>query len=113
MGLKDEPNRGGSVTINDGYFEYATVYDVEVEAQDYDIHKDGDRFLLNCADTNVGAKITVNGGNFKNHVPSYEGYGRTGEVVLGEGMSVCLGNGDKVTSAHTDTGTTPIWYTVK
>lgn len=96
--------QNGKITINSGKFEY-----VGTSAK-----AEGQKFLINCADKATTAKITVNGGSFKNHVPSYEDVtpsGRTDkEVVLGTSKAVY--NGDTaVTTAHT--GDTDIWYTVK
>lgn len=92
---------GGNVVINDGTFEYTGPKSNVTD-------EDGDLFLLNSNDTYKGT-ITVNGGTFKNHAPSYEPVG-SGEVVLGTGKAVY--NGDiVVNTAHT--GDTDVWYTVK
>lgn len=105
----DNENTAGKITITGGEFEYTG------EPSD-DPAKDGDRYLLNCADKDLyQTLITVNGGQFKNHVPSYEATNpanRTDkEVQLGEGKKVYNGNDEEQTSAHT--GTEDIWYTVK
>lgn len=96
--------KSSQVTINGGKFEYTGESSDENE-------KDGDLFLLNC-DDNSSAKITVNGGTFKNHAPGYEPVAPSGytEVVLGEGKAVYNGE-NAVTVAHS--GNSDIWYTVK
>lgn len=69
----------GTITINSGLFEYTGAASTEIA-------KDGDRYLLNCADSTPSSSITVNGGKFKNHVPGKES---TGEgVVVADWASV-------------------------
>lgn len=103
VGKTDTAERGGSVVINGGTFEY-TGPSSDVNA------KNGDLFLLNCADTNDNAHITVNGGMFKNHVPSFEPTG-TNEVSLGEDKSVYIEKTEtKVNAAHTGESK---WYEVR
>lgn len=92
----------GTITIKSGTFEYTAP------RSDENV-KDGDLFLLNCADSDEDAHIIVEGGTFKNHVPGLEPVGDN-EVALGEGKKVYNGEAE-ATSAHT--GTTDIWYTVK
>ena len=101
-------NKGGTIVVNGGKFEYTGPASDENE-------KDGEQFLLNCADKAMyTAKITVNGGTFKNHVPSYEPVTPAGredkEVVLGTGVSVYNGS-TVVTAPHSSTE--DIWYEVK
>ena len=87
---------GGKITINNGKFEYVGS------------NADGHKFLLNCKDDS-NSQIIVNGGTFKNHVPSKEAVGN-GEVVLGTDKKVYNGE-TEVTTAHTSA--TDVWYTVK
>ena len=94
----------GTITINGGKFEYGSDTGTENA-------KNGHLFLLNCADSQPTSSITVNGGLFKNHVPSMEANG-TDEVALGSGKAVYKQNGsEKVTTAHS--GTEDVWYEVK
>lgn len=98
----------GYITIKHGIFEY-------VGTSSNEIPKDGDLFLINCADKSLNSKITVYEGHFKNHVPGYEsvtGGTRTDkEVVLGEGCFVVdRETGVEVTTEHS--GTTDVWYHV-
>ena len=94
----------GTITINGGKFEYGSETGTETAYN-------GHLFLLNCANSQPTSKITVNGGSFKNHVPSFENLGTTGEVVLGEDVNVYNEGGTEQTSAHTSG--TEVWYTVK
>lgn len=74
----------GSIVINGGdfAFDWAGVRPEGTVAAE----NDGDRFLLNCADSTPASSIIVNGGLFTNHVPGCE---PTGEgVKLGDGKTV-------------------------
>lgn len=106
----DNNNTAGKITINGGKFEY-----VWPGTKNSGIDYNGDMFLLNCADKDLyETLITVNAGQFKNNVPSYEATTPSGrpsnEVRLGDGKKVYNGE-TEVTAAHN--GTTDIWYVVK
>ena len=101
---------GGKITINGGKFEYVGT------------NADGHKYLLNCKDKTT-AQITVNGGEFKNHVPSYEATGAADwslkEVVLGANKKVYKWDNANnkfvtpktaITTAHTTGSET--WYKV-
>ena len=77
-------NTAGTIIINGGIFAFDWI--AERPEGTIDIAKDGDRFLLNCADSTPASSITVNGGQFTNHVPSIEATGDG--VVLGEGYNI-------------------------
>ena len=74
----------GTIIINGGQFEFDWT-DGRPEGT-IGVDNDGDRFLLNCADSTPASSITVNGGQFTNHVPGIEATGAG--VVLGEGKAV-------------------------
>lgn len=97
-------SKSGEIIINGGKFEFDWGGNEKNLTNAYN----GDQFLLNCADNVEAAKITVNGGSFKNHVPGKESVG-DGEVSLGEGMKVYKGN-TEVTTAHSGDDA---WYNVK
>ena len=111
-GNNGDPNENpGKIIINGGKFEFTGNYTVDEGEPGYDSDKDGDRFLLNCADNDNSALITVNGGKFKNHVPGKENVG-DGEVVLGTGKKVYIENtSTEMNTRHT--GTAVVWYEVK
>ena len=95
----------GTIIINGGKFEYTGPSSKEQ-------NKDGDCFLLNCANSDSpDAHIIVNGGQFKNHVPSYEDYGKENEVALGDNKKVYY-NGEEIEVAHSS-GSGEKWYVVK
>ena len=110
----DNNDTAGYITINGGKFEFVWKDGAE---KNYANEYNGDWFLLNCADKDLyQTLITVNGGEFKNHVPSLENVtptGRTGkEVILGTDMAVY--NGDAtVTAAHSHGTASDTWYIVK
>lgn len=107
----DASDNPGKIIINGGKFEFAGNYSVDESEAGYNIAKDGDRFLLNCADNDDSALITVNGGKFKNHVPGKENVG-DGEVVLGTDKKVYnVNTGVEITEKHT--GTEAVWYEVR
>ena len=107
----DASDNPGKIIINGGKFEFTGNYSVDESEADYNIAKDGDRFLLNCADNDDSALITVNGGKFKNHVPGKENVG-DGEVVLGTDKKVYnVNTGVEITEKHT--GTEAVWYEVR
>ena len=92
----------GKITINNGKFEFITPDGYNGE--------NGDKYLINCADSGTGSLITVNGGTYKNYVPGKEPVG-VDEVKLGEGKAVYNNNNEIVSTAHSGEGET--WYTVK
>ena len=92
----------GQITINNGKFEFITP--------DGYTGENGDKYLINCADSGTGSLITVNGGTYKNYVPGKEPVG-VDEVKLGEGKAVYNNNNEIVSTAHSGEGET--WYTVK
>ena len=94
----------GTIVINGGKFEYAS------ERNTSSVDYNGDLFLLNCANSQPTSKITVNGGSFKNHVPSKESNGTENEVVLGGEKNV-YNDETKVEAAHS--GDADIWYEVR
>ena len=106
----DNNDTAGKITINGGKFEYVWPT-TKNSGTDYN----GDMFLLNCADKDLDETlITVNGGQFKNNVPSYEpttpNTRQESEVQLGDGKKVY--NGEiEVKAAHN--GTADVWYEVK
>jgi len=111
----DVEETAGLIIINGGYFEYSTIYTLDYGNEGYDIAKDGDRYLLNCANQDAGeqfCQITVNGGNFKNHVPGKELYGKENEVILGNNnLKVYNKNNEEIVNKHS--GSEEVWYTVK
>ena len=109
----DNKETVGHITINNGYFEFLGKYTLDNGESGYDVNKDGDTFLLNCANSDANkCQIVVNGGFFKNHVPTLENYGTTNEVILGENKNVYLpGKENPVNVKHS--GADVIWYEVK
>lgn len=103
----------GHITINNGYFEFLGKYTLDNGESGYNEDKDGDTFLLNCANSDANkCQIVVNGGFFKNHVPTLENYGKPNEVILGENKNVYLpGKENPVNVKHS--GADVIWYEVK
>lgn len=106
----DNANTAGNITINDGKFEYVWPDD---NNKDYTVEYNGDQFLLNCANSDDSTtQITVNGGRFKNHVPSFENTGRVGEVLLGTDVNVYY-NKNIIESPHSTETNGDYWYEVK
>lgn len=106
-------NKGGTITINSGKFEFVWGNGTKNYANAYN----GDQFLLNCADKAIyTASIIVNGGSFKNYAPSYEDVTPSGradnEIQLGTGMAVYK-NTDTVNGAHGHGTAADTWYEVR
>ncbi len=106
----DNANTAGNITINGGKFEYVWP---DNNNKDYTVEYNGDQFLLNCANSDDSTtQITVNGGRFKNHVPSFENTGRENEVVLGTDVNVYYSK-DIIESPHPTETNVDYWYEVK
>lgn len=103
-GWNNDPDgaSAGTIIINGGKFEFITP--------DGYTGENGDKYLINCADSGTGSLITVNGGTYKNYVPGKDPVG-VDEVKLGEGKAVYNNNNEIVSTAHSGEGET--WYTVK
>lgn len=102
----------GTITINGGLFEYTGTPSTEIA-------KDGDRYLLNCADSTPSSSVTVSAGKFKNHVPGLES---TGEgVIVADWASVYYmdtyvpegADANTVVTAAHDKSVATTWYEVR
>lgn len=75
-------NTAGTIVIYGGKY----MFNWSRPAGTVDATKDGDRYLLNCADSSPASSVTVYGGEFFNHAPGLEPTG-TG-VTVAEGKNV-------------------------
>jgi len=103
----------GHINIYDGKFEFDST---NIDPKHFGENEyDGDQFLLNGKD-NQGSKITVYGGEFRNHVPGKEAVAPQGVTEV----LVSVDNGRKVYEKGTETeitaahnGEKDVWYVVK
>lgn len=97
---------GAKIEINGGSFQSYIRSSLGGGSGTYDV--------LDCRDYKEGSfaqsTITVNGGKFKNYVPSYENVGAN-EVVLGTNKAVY--NGETIVAAKHDITGADVWYEVK
>ena len=75
-------NTAGTIVIYGGKY----MFDWSRPAGTVDATKDGDRYLLNCADSSPASSVTVYGGEFFNHAPGLEPTGAG--VTVAEGKNV-------------------------